>query len=294
MQTISIIGVGRVGGAFALALPSDKYSIIDLIVRDRDIWQLNSAIRDNVKRVKELTELVRIDVDTLIISTPDSEIDGVVSSLAGLVDGRTFVFHTSGSLSSSILEPLRKGGSPIGSIHPLVSISDSEIGASRFNGSYFCLEGDRAALDRGRMIVQDLGGVPFSIDRDKKALYHAAAVMACGHFVALIELSTGLLARCGMSKADAKTVLMPLVESTLANMRVQSIPDALTGTFARGDVESFERHLAALNAYGDARVYEIYLLLGDISLDLTRERGADPTAVADFRKMISMAKSGTR
>ncbi len=293
MQSVSIIGVGRVGGALALALPSDKYLIKDLIVRDRNAWLGNSAIRNRASRVTDLSKSDRLDTDTVIIATRDSEIAEIVSSIAGRVSSETYVFHTSGSLSSSVLWPLKKAGSPIGSIHPLVSISDPEIGSSRFSGSYFCLEGDQDALNRGRTIVEDLRGISFSIDGDKKALYHASAVMACGHFVALVESSMELMVQCGLKKDDAKRVLLPLVASTLENIKVQSLPDALTGTFARRDVASFKRHLAALSELGDPRVQELYLLLGDISLDLTIEKGADPSEVAKFRQMIAMAKSDT-
>lgn len=290
MHTISIIGVGRVGGSLALALPPDKYRIEDLIVRDKSRWLRESAVRDRFTEVKDLSDLTHIGSETLIIATQDNEISSAALATANLVGPETCVFHTSGSRSSSDLEPLRSRGCQVGSIHPLASLSNAELGATRFKGSYFCIEGDLKAVDRARTIVEDLGGAAFSIDASKKALYHGAAVMACGHMVALVDVSLGLMERCGLSKDLARSVLMPLVESTLENLKTQTTSAALTGTFARADAETVERHISVLGEVVDTRVLEIYLLLGDISLDLALEQGADAGDIDAIRKQILMAK----
>lgn len=291
MHTISIIGLGRLGGALALALPADKYVIEYLVVRDRERWLRDSSLGSRFDAVREIRELQDVSSETIIIATQDDEIESVASLIADNVDPGTNVFHTSGSLSSTILAPLRSRGCPAGSIHPLVSVSDPELGAARFKGSYFCIEGDPEAVSCAQAIVDDLGGMSFGVDTQKKALYHAAAVMACGHLVALLDSAIGLMMDCGLNNDLAKKVLLPLVSSTLVNVEKQTLAKALTGTFARADSQTFERHLTALSLIGDDRVREIYLLLGDISLDLALENGVDPRAAGDIRKRISMAKS---
>jgi predicted short-subunit dehydrogenase-like oxidoreductase (DUF2520 family) len=140
-------------------------------------------------------------------------------------------------------------------------------------------------------IVSDLGGKPFTIISEKKALYHAAAVLSCGHIVALIDASIDLISKCGPNKGFAKDIILALVRSTLNNLESQNNSDALTGTFARADVATFERHLSALREYATKDVTEAYLILGEMSLDLALEQGADREAVNTIRHRISMERS---
>lgn len=292
MPSIAIIGVGRLGSSLALALPVEKYRIRALIVRNTDpVATLGLSELGDVP-VISFAELSELDADIVVIATQDQEIAGVVEALVKVPMNVDCIFHTSGSLSSSILAPLRNNGRAVGSIHPLVSFSDPRLGAKRMSGAYFCVEGDAAAVSRGRTLAADLGGHPFTIDTKKKALYHAAAVMSSGHLVALLDLSTQLLATCGIEPDTAKQLVMPLVASTIENIKERSLPQALTGTFARADVETFERHVAALNELGDRRLLLIYLLLGDAALDLALRQNADPKMVGKMREKIEMAKTG--
>ncbi|MEO7539405.1 MAG: DUF2520 domain-containing protein, partial [Pyrinomonadaceae bacterium] len=181
MVRISIVGIGRVGGAIALSLPRDKYSIENLIYRgSQDAAEEINNGGGRVANVVALDELPAIASDIIFITTQDSEISSVAVELANKIKAGAIVYHTSGSLSSAVLEPLRTIGCKTGSIHPLVSISRSEVGPVRFRNAFFCVEGGPDAVDTGKQVVLDLGGRPFSLDTKFKTLYHAAAVTACG------------------------------------------------------------------------------------------------------------------
>jgi predicted short-subunit dehydrogenase-like oxidoreductase (DUF2520 family) len=203
----------------------------------------------------------------------------------------SIVFHTSGSTPSSVLEPLREGGNRIGSLHPLVSISSPELGPERFPGAYICVEGDAEAVQVGREIVRDVGGKPFCIETRFKTLYHAAAVTACGHLVALFDAAIEMMTDCGLSREESTEILLPLVASTVSNLEEQSTAKALTGTFARADSETFTRHLAALNEIGSDELLEIYLLLGERSLELAAKAGVNAERIEKMRSKVAVAKS---
>ncbi|HRI02984.1 MAG TPA: DUF2520 domain-containing protein [Pyrinomonadaceae bacterium] len=271
MVTVSIIGVGRVGGALALALPKDKYTVDNLIGREETAGEISSEV--------------------VFITTQDSEITTVAESLVGKLKPGTIVFHTSGSNPSSILDALKDAGCKTGSIHPLVSVSSPELGPERFRGAYFCVEGDEEAVTIGKQIVGDLGGKPFAIDTKFKTLYHASAVTACGHLVALFDAAVEMMTKVGLSDADAKEILLPLVTSTVQNLGEQTTAAALTGTFARADIETFTRHLGALNQYVSDDLLEIYLLLGERSLELAAKQGVSPERIDTLRTKVSIAKS---
>jgi predicted short-subunit dehydrogenase-like oxidoreductase (DUF2520 family) len=290
MQSVSIVGIGRVGGALALALANAGYKIDYLVHRDRATAELISSRLPGTVRLVASGSFPDIASEILLITTADPDIRNVAVEAASHLKNRPAVFHTSGSLSSDVLSDLRPVVGSIGSIHPLVSISDPLSGSASFANAYFCIEGDEAAGNVARSIVKALGGIPFSIESKYKSLYHAAAVTACGHLVALIDVAIEMLTECGVDPESAKKVLLPLIKSTIGNLETQTPEAALTGSFARADVDAFNRHLASLAGVRSPAMRDIYLLLGERSLDLAAANGADPADLKKLRESISMAK----
>ena len=293
MKTVSIIGVGRLGGALALAL-NGNYKIENLIVRNPEN---NIAISEKLTakpNVFTISESEKINSEIIFICTQDAQIPGVAKKLAEKINHKPFVFHTSGSLSSEILNDLKSVGCSIGSIHPLVSISDAFLGFSRFENAYVCVEGDASAVNLAGKIVEDLKGKSFTIETKNKILYHAAAVTACGHLVALIDAALEMLSKCGLENENAKRILMPLIKSTIENLETQTPEQALTGTFARADFSTFKKHLNQLEKNVSTSALEIYLLLGERSLQLAEKQGADRESLDKIRKKISLAKTNLK
>ena len=116
-----------------------------------------------------------------------------------------------------------------------------------------------------------LGGESFSIRSADKPLYHAAAVMVSGNVTALFDVALEMLVQCGLTRNTARSVLLPLIASTVHNLETKDPAQALTGTFSRGDVETVKRHLAALKKGELADALELYRLLGKRSLKLTKK-----------------------
>jgi len=291
MMRVSIIGIGRVGGALALALPKEQFSVQNLIYHgDRERVE---TIKRSLPTASSIAfdELTDLATDILFITTQDAEIAAVSKQLSNKLHGNPYVFHTSGALSSRILGDLTTIGCKTGSIHPLVSISSAEAGPERFRDAYFCVEGHPDAVDIARGIVTSLGGIPFSIDTEFKTLYHAAAVTACGHLVALFDAAVEMMSKTGLSEEDSKTILLPLVKSTVRNLGEQGTAAALTGTFARADVQTFVDHLKILNTSVSDELLEIYLLLGERSLELAAKQGVSPARIDSMRTKVSIAKS---
>jgi predicted short-subunit dehydrogenase-like oxidoreductase (DUF2520 family) len=176
----------------------------------------------------------------------------------------------------------------------LVSVSDAARGARNFAGAYFCVEGERRAVALGKIIVRRLGGKSFSIETKHKTLYHAAAVTAAGHLVALFDAAIEMLSACGLGERAARETLIPLVRSTLENLETQSPSEALTGTFSRADVETFRRHLRALAENVSEEALEIYLQLGARSAHLAERQGANRENLLEILSEISLAKKKSR
>jgi predicted short-subunit dehydrogenase-like oxidoreductase (DUF2520 family) len=113
--------------------------------------------------------------------------------------------------------------------------------------------------------------------------------MASGHVLALYDLATEMLERCGLERENARQVLLPLLQSTLSNLSRSDPARALTGTFARGDVATVRRHLQALSSDGLLEALEVYKLLGARSLKLAARSGLDPRLLVQIKRSLTAA-----
>jgi predicted short-subunit dehydrogenase-like oxidoreductase (DUF2520 family) len=317
---VAIIGAGRLGSALALALDQRGYRIVALVARRaararHAARALSSSSPPPLALDATQLDLLPDTADLILVTTPDDQIAPVAARLAEVLAARLpsarpsqrrrrVALHASGALLSADLAPLGAHNFSLGSLHPLVSISDTAAGVRNLRGAFYCLEGEARALTAARKIVRALGGRSFSIAARDKSLYHAAAVIASGHTVALFSLAAELLARCGLSDERARQVLLPLLASTLDNLKARAPDEALTGTFARADLATARRHLKALADAGDAGkagddarrdALAVYALLGERSLRMAaRRRRFDPSAVAEIARLLRKASSASR
>jgi len=270
---VSIIGTGRLGTTLAVALAGSGYSIRSLVARSaQSARKAASLLADEVQvlAAKDLSSLEPADL--FLITVPDDQILSVAAALRKIgfnTEQKKTALHTSGALSSDVLEPLREKGWHTGSIHPLMSVSAAHDASLR--GAFWSVEGDRSAVRLGKEIVRDLDGKSFSMKSEDKPLYHAAAVMVSGNVVALFDVALEMLGECGLDRKTAHAILLPLIASTVRNLELTTPEEALTGTFSRGDLETVKRHIAALKNKELAEALDLYRLLGQRSLKLKKE-----------------------
>lgn len=295
---ISIIGIGRMGGALAIALSKKGFEIENLMVRNFEKAGQVAELIAPEPNILIFDKVSAVIADIIFITTPDSEIENVAANLIAKINQKTdekpFVFHTSGSRSSEILNNLKEIGCKTGSLHPLVSISDHVTGADSFRNVFFCVEGDADAVAMQKEIVEKLGGKSFSIETKYKTLYHAAAVTACGHLVALIDAALEMLEKCGLDESSGRQILLPLIKSTIENLEQQTTAAALTGTFARADAETLRRQIDALTENVSPEALDIFLQLGRRSVHLAEMQGANREKLEEVQKVISLAKKNFR
>ncbi|MBA2524914.1 MAG: DUF2520 domain-containing protein [Pyrinomonadaceae bacterium] len=291
--SVSVIGSGRLGTALAIALSSSGYPIQAVVASRLTMARKAAALIGRHTMALKASELNLLPASRIVlITTPDDEIANTAQRLAGsqrCLPRGSIALHTSGALSSDVLEPLTGIGFHVGSLHPLVSISDPRTSQKNLSGAFYCIEGEAAATRTARAIVRDLHGRSFTISSDKKPLYHAAAVMASGHVLALYDLATEMLVQCGLERGNAHQALQPLLQSTVSNLSRSDPARALTGTFARGDLATVRRHLQVLSRDGLLEALEVYKLLGARSLRLAARNGLEPKLVEQIRRALIAA-----
>jgi len=211
---VRVVGAGRAGGALSLALVRVGWTVAPALGRTDDLAGAAHG------------------VDLLVLAVPDP----VIAEVAVAVDPDpdTVVVHLAGSLGLDVLA----GHPRPAALHPLVALPDAETGAAHLaDGAWFAVAGDPLV----EQVVADLGGHAFTVADEDRTHYHAAAVIASNHLVALL----GQVERVAPEGVPLEAFLA-LVRGTVDNVAALGPAAALTGPVARGDWATVERHLAAL------------------------------------------------
>jgi predicted short-subunit dehydrogenase-like oxidoreductase (DUF2520 family) len=212
---VRILGPGRAGGSFAGALTEAGWSV-DLADRDRSPAGAAAG------------------VDLVLVCVPDRAVPDVAAAVDPVVG--TVVAHCSGSLGLDVLATHRRRAS----VHPLVSLPSARVGALRLRGAWFGVAGDPLV----HQVVAAVDGRPVEVPDDRRATYHAAAVVASNHLVALL----GQVERIAATAGVPLEAYLDLARGSLDNVARLGPVAALTGPVARGDWDTVDRHLEALPA----------------------------------------------
>lgn len=188
--------------------------------------------------------------DVLLLTVRDDALASVSRELAASLTGdalppQTCIFHCSGAMDLSPLEPLSRLGYPVGSLHPLQSFA--EPSADRLKGIYMAVDGDERAKAVAADLVRTLGSTPFFVPPEDRMLYHAAACFCSNYVVTALAIAQKLMSRWTGSAGAASQALRPLVEGTMDNVRQRPLwQTALTGPVSRGDAGIVAKHLAVM------------------------------------------------
>ena len=251
------------GGKVALALESALRRAADLHVSR---WSRAEGLAADDERPP----------DVAVLAISDTAIGEVAERLLAehLITHATVLLHTAGALAPeeafSRLRPLVGGA---GLLHPLRSIAGGPED-ERFEGTVFAVAGDESGRRAALSLVAALSGTPLDLASEALARYHAAAVLASNHTLALASAAVGLLVGEGLDRRAAEQAIASLIGSSAKNVATLGLPAALTGPLARGDVATIEKHLAAL----PESVRPLYLATARATLVVAREKAtANPT-----------------
>jgi predicted short-subunit dehydrogenase-like oxidoreductase (DUF2520 family) len=279
-STVAIVGAGSLATFLAVVLNDAGFTITEIVARDSPRSRRHArALAAKVGAQTVTAHSAALDATLLWFCVPDREIRGAASALAahlaaraaahkkGRAQGRVhskvrFAFHSSGALLSRELEPLRKAGAAVASVHPLMTFV---AGAHpSLTGVPFAMEGDDAATRLARRIVREMGGESFSLPAARKAAYHAWATLTSPLLLAFLVTLEDVARAAGLTRQDARRKSLPIIRQTLANYSRLGPAQSFSGPLVRGDAETVARHLAVLKKYPRAR--EVYVALARAAL----------------------------
>ncbi len=175
-------------------------------------------------------------VDLLVIAVPDHAIEATAARVG---PGAAVVAHLAGSLGLAALgDRLARAA-----LHPMVALPDPAVGATRLGrGAWFAVAADADAQPLIDRLVADLNGRAVPVPDERRALHHAACVMAANHLVAL----AGQVERVAELAGVPAPAYLDLARGALDAIGDLGPAAALTGPVSRGDWATIDRHLAAL------------------------------------------------
>jgi len=271
---VSFIGAGRVGTSLAFLLKTKGYDVIGITSRSIASAERAATFMGNsISYSNDLYVFIE-DSDVVFITTNDDAVAYVAEGISRncqIKEDQIFI-HTSGSLPSLVLKPLKDKGGIIASMHPLQTVANPEEGVKNIIGSIFAIEGDEKAFSVINEMVKKLEGVPFHLTEDKKPLYHLAAVIACNYFVTLLDTSLEIFKLINIDEEIGLEGLLKLVHGTMSNVERLGTKNALTGPIARGDIETVKGHIRAIKAFSPELLL-LYKVLGDKTIKVATEKG---------------------
>lgn len=272
---VAIIGPGRLGQAMGKLLGQAGVPVVLVAARRK------AAARRAVSFIGrgvpvELTDRRLSATPIILLTTSDAALGQVAKALASYPTDRNawrgkVVLHTCGSLPSSVLQPLRRRGAAVGSLHPFQTVPDPAVGVRNLQGCFWGIEGDWEAQRVARRWVKALRGIAINVRPSGKTLYHLAAFLVCPTVITLMAQSARLLKRAGVPAGSARLMLGRFVADTARNFADLGARRALTGPAVRGDWPTIGRHAAALRRISPQFV-PVYkeLLLAMLRLTKTR------------------------
>ena len=286
---LAFIGAGRVGTALGAAFARAGWQVSAIASRDEE---RRRRFQERVPGARGFADIhgVLDEAELIFLTVPDDAVADAASSIL-LYSGQALV-HTSGALPAAVLAPAMAAGTSKGSFHPLVSFTDFDQAIADLNGATVALEGDASLLPLLADLAESIGAQPVLLPEGGKAAYHAAAMMAAGGLVGLLDAIAQVALLAGLDERTAVAVYAPLARQALANAERLSIDDALSGPFVRGDVGTVKSHLAVLRQLAPSAL-PLYVEVARRELAIARRRGElDEQAADALGRLLEQARSG--
>lgn len=260
-EEVIVVGAGNVARALVLLLPRAGFKVSEIVTR-RSSKRRTAVAAAQAQGTKHVTlDRATFTANVVWLAVSDAAIRPCAGQMAKRGDWRNkVVLHSSGALTSDELDPLRRCGARVASVHPMMTFVPGKTPS--LDGVAWSVEGDSKAVKAATAIVKALGGRAFKIEKKNKPLYHAFGAFLSPLLVVHMDRAAELAVEAGIPRKGIPRFMAPIVRQTLENLYANldkkgGSGKAFSGPLVRGDVGTIERHLKALRASGVGKLYRV-------------------------------------
>lgn len=248
---ITIIGTGNVAYHLGKRFKETGFEIAEIVGRNVEngkklASQFQTKFQKNYKKIKT-------DSDLYIIAVSDSAIGNVAEKLSQILDNQ-LVVHTSGSISSTVLQPFFKH---FGSLYPLQTFSINSQPDFEKIPIFINASPPQYFTDFLKNIALKISPTVYELSDEKRIVLHIAAVFVNNFTNHLFTIGEKILEPEGLPF----DILKPLILETVNKIQHHAPHDMQTGPARRGDSVTIEKHLAYLAKNTPPQYFDLYKIL---------------------------------
>lgn len=252
----ALIGASRTGITIAYHLWKKGHIPVSLWNRSESKF---TKIAEFVPFETVTSDIRQIDntCDFIIFSVSDDVLEIVVADFFKHHKiYEQLIFHTSGSMDSSVFGDYKKSGS----LHPVISIASIEKGIEVLPLTTFTCEGEIAK--ELQKIALEIGKNGVILSSQQKKAIHLSAVFMNNYLNGLMEEVKRFNQKYGIENAGE--ILQEITLQTVNQGWLSPIEKSLTGPVKRGDEKTIRQHLEMLE--NDKLLQQLYKNFGNILL----------------------------
>jgi predicted short-subunit dehydrogenase-like oxidoreductase (DUF2520 family) len=234
---ILIAGAGGLAYSLARALRHKRLEVKAILSRNPELAAQRLDIPG--QRVLSYSEK-NLKADLLILAVPDTRI---VETARKVCEGNEIscVVHCSGSANLSVLKDLAED---TGVMYPLQTFTPGrEVSLDKV--PLFWEASTAQAAEKLKHLAEILSEKAIPLDSEQRAILHTGAVFA-NNFNNFLAFIAHRFADKAGQKGD---IYQPILEETLAKLRILPPEKAQTGPARRKDQETMEKHLELLKKH---------------------------------------------
>ena len=171
--------------------------------------------------------------------------------------------HTSGSLPQEILAPHTQN---YGVFYPFQTISKALLEQQNFPEVPLCIEGNNEHTTQQLLsLAHTVSDAVYPMNSEQRQQLHLAAVFASNFSNALFNMAKKILGGSGIPFE----ILYPLIDQTVAKIKVMCPADAQTGPAQREDHSIMQKHVAQLD---EEQLKKIYQLMSEYIIEQKKKK----------------------
>lgn len=257
-----LIGPGNLGLSLASLLSDRGYHCSRVIATSEEQEGKIYKWLPEPTPIQTLEHWRTLDVNLVLVATPDDELRTVAASLADKfaesASRKTLFVHFSGMQTSAIFQALIDLGYSAASLHPLQTLPSVEMGRKSLINCPWAFEGE--SREQCQSLVDDLDGRMIEISAEAKVPYHLAAVFASNLLIALEDMAVDIAQEAEITPEQFVDFFGPLIKQTIDNFLQKRTVEVISGPVRRNDVHTIQKHLAWMDT-ADEKYRKVYMEL---------------------------------